>query len=92
MADKFGWNLRYGDNVIEADIPALDCAIQKRIRKAIEGKITLDPLRFGKPLRHSLFHLRSLRVGDYRVLYHVDHKNMIVSIVSVGHRSEIYDR
>lgn len=31
-----------------------------------------------------------IRVGDYRVLYRLDDKNRIVTIVSVGHRRDVY--
>ena len=31
-----------------------------------------------------------LRVGDYRVLYLVDDRNRIVTIVTIGHRREVY--
>jgi mRNA interferase RelE/StbE len=31
-----------------------------------------------------------LRVGDYRILYIIDDKNRIVTIVAVGHRREVY--
>lgn len=85
------WAIYYSDSVVEDDIPTLDSSIKKRIQKSIESKLTTDPMRFGKPLRHSLHHMRSLRVGDYRVLYHVDHKKQLVSIASIGHRRDVYD-
>lgn len=85
------WKLRYADSVIREDIARLDLAVRQRIRKSIETKLVIDPLRFGKPLRHSLHHLRSLRVGDYRVLYHLDQDAQMVSIVSIGHRRDIYE-
>jgi mRNA interferase RelE/StbE len=85
------WNIRYADLVIRSDIPRLGHAVKKRIRKTLETKLAIDPVRFGKPLRHSLHHLRSLRVGDYRVLYHLDHVAMTVSVVSIGHRRDVYD-
>lgn len=31
-----------------------------------------------------------LRVGDYRILYVIDNRNHVVTIVSVGHRREAY--
>lgn len=85
------WRIQYADSVVQDDIPRLDHAAKQRIKKAIETKLTSDPLRFGKPLRHSLHHLRTLRVGDYRVLYHLDHDAMLVSIASIGHRRDVYD-
>jgi len=31
-----------------------------------------------------------LRVGDYRILYIIDDRNHIVTIVAIGHRREVY--
>ena len=31
-----------------------------------------------------------LRVGDYRILYVIDDRNHIVTIMAVGHRREVY--
>ena len=85
------WHIRYAPSVIEKDIPHLDVLTQKRIKKSIETKLMSDPLRFGKPLHHSLKHLRSLRVGDYRVLYHIDHDAHVVSVAAIGHRKRVYE-
>ncbi|HOS72984.1 MAG TPA: type II toxin-antitoxin system RelE/ParE family toxin [Bacteroidales bacterium] len=31
-----------------------------------------------------------IRVGDYRVIYEIDNGKIIVTVVSVGHRKDIY--
>ena len=36
--------------------------------------------------------LYRVRVGDYRIVYTVRHRVLIVFIVAIGHRKEIYDR
>ena len=36
--------------------------------------------------------LYRLRVGDYRILYTVDHGKLIVCVVDAGNRGEIYKR
>lgn len=90
MSGGGSWKVIYADSVIDQDIPSLDHATGKRIKHAIESKLVTDPIHFGKPLRYSLHHLRSLRVGDYRVLYHVEREQHTVSVVSIGHRRNIY--
>ena len=55
---------------------------------AIEG-LGHDPLE-GKLLKGSLAHLRSLRVGVYRVIYRFDATSKIVIVETVRHRSEAY--
>ncbi|HMO78479.1 MAG TPA: type II toxin-antitoxin system RelE/ParE family toxin [Candidatus Paceibacterota bacterium] len=60
------------------------------IKQALEKKLLVDPILFGKPLRYSLQGLRSLRVGNYRVVYLInDEKIFIAAIV---HRSKVYDK
>lgn len=85
------WIVRYSDKVVKDDIPLLDHAVKQRIRRTIESKLATDPQRFCKPLRYSLHHLRSLRVGDYRILYAIDHDQHVVSVVAIGHRRDIYE-
>ena len=43
----------------------------------------------GKHLRHVPF--RSLRIGDYRVIYEVDSVEKKIIIMFVGHRKNVYD-
>ena len=31
-----------------------------------------------------------IRVGDYRVIYKIQDKDMVVLVVRIGHRSEVY--
>lgn len=86
-----GWQVRYSDSVVKNDIPKLDHAIKLRIKSAIETKLMRDPMTFGKPLRYSLSNQRSLRVGDYRILYMLDHDSKTISITAIGHRRDIYE-
>lgn len=73
---------------IADDLKSLDEAIQKRIIRAIQEKLTVDPYHFGKPLQHSLKGGRSLRIGDYRALYTIQGKE--VRVFSIFHRRENY--
>jgi len=50
-----------------------------------------DPLA-GKPLRGELRHLRSLRIGVYRILYAFDRGTKTVTVATIRHRSEAYRR
>ena len=85
------WEVKYSDSVVKKDIPTLDNAIKKRVKLAIETKLVRDPITFGKPLRYSFSNQRSLRVGDYRVLYSIDNDKHTISITAIGHRRDIYE-
>ena len=80
--------IEYLPSVVSKDIPLLSKTIRIQIQKAIEEKLTIDPISFGKPLQYSLKGLRRLRVGDYRVIYQI--KDETVLIVTIKHRKEIY--
>ncbi len=81
----------YLPEVVNDQIPILPLPVRTRIKKAIEKKLALNPVAFGKPLRHSLRGLRRLRVDDYRVIYKVDENAESVTIVKIAHRKEVYE-
>lgn len=50
-----------------------------------------DPHR-GKPLRGELEGYWSYRVGVYRVLYVVRQRDIIIAVLRIQHRKEVYER
>jgi len=44
----------------------------------------------GKPLKGRLHHLRSLRVGVYRIIYRFSVSSGVVVVETIRHRSEAY--
>ena len=83
------YTIKYLDIVIKEDIPNLQATIRTMIKKAIEERLTIDPIGFGKPLRYSLKGHRRLRVSDYRIVYRIDNDTVI--IVAIKHRKDVYD-
>jgi len=75
---------------IPQDLIAIPTNMKERIRKAIETRLLIDPVNYGLPLRKSLQGHRKLRVGDYRVIYRIEHKTVI--ILKIGHRKEVYPK
>jgi mRNA interferase RelE/StbE len=68
---------------------ALDGPVRKRVGEAID-KLAADPRPRGtKPLTGEPGVLR-IRVGDYRVLYEIHDDRVLVEVIDVGHRREIY--
>ena len=61
---------------------------QRQIKEAIE-RISHDP-KIGKPLTHELKGLLTYRSGDYRIIYRIYHKEILVIILTVGHRKNVY--
>lgn len=49
-----------------------------------------DPRRFGKSLKADLAGLWRYRVGDFRILCQIRDGELLVLVVAVGHRRNIY--
>lgn len=86
-----GYSIEYLETVVKKDIPDLSSSARKMIKKAIEERLMVDPIGFGKPLRYSLKGHRRLRVSDYRVVYRIDETINKVIIVAIKHRKDIYE-
>lgn len=69
-------------------IRKLDGSIKERIRKAI-ARIAEHP-ELGKHLTGLLNDRWSYRVGDWRILYKVKKAEILILILTIGHRSEVY--
>lgn len=78
----------YHEKVVSDDIPHIATSWRAKIRDAIEEKLTISPDFFGKPLRRSLKGYRKLRVGDFRVVFRIQGKTVLV--LAILHRSIVY--
>ena len=83
-----GFSIRYHPQVPEKDLPRLDPVTRKRIRRAINFRLSQSPEIFGKPLKYSFKGLWALRVGDWRVVYKI--KKTEVYILRICHRRDVY--
>lgn len=71
-------------------IEKLDESIRIVIRKAIES-LAFNPYK-GKPLSHELSGLYSFRTSDYRIIYRIREEEVLIIVITVGHRKEIYKK
>jgi mRNA interferase RelE/StbE len=75
---------------ITHDLVEIPSNIKGRIQKAIETRLLIDPISYGLPLRKSLQGHRKLRVGDYRIIYRIQGKEVV--ILKIGHRRDVYPK
>lgn len=75
------------------DLKRLGPGAASKIRVYLDKKFqgTKDPRAFGKPLRGDLHGLWRYRVEDYRILARIEDHRLIVTVVTVGHRKDIYE-
>lgn len=72
----------------QKQIAKLDKKIIPVVKEAIAG-LALNPRPNGyKKLKGEEAY--RIRVGDYRVIYEIEDDKIIVTVVSVGHRKDIY--
>lgn len=64
------------------------------IRRRIQGAITLLAEDPRPPAARALRGRPGLRVrvGDYRIIYTVEDDVLLIVVVTVGHRRDVYDR
>ena len=65
----------------------LERKVQERIITTLE-RVKISPERYLRKLKGRPEY--RLRVGDYRVLILIDNKQLILLVVEVGHRKNIY--
>lgn len=85
------WKIEYSKSAAD-EIYQLDGSVKKLIKRAIEDKLMTDPLKYGTPLRRNLSGLFKLRVGDYRIIYKVFNNEILVLVIGVGHRRDVYKK
>ena len=82
------YKVNYLDSVLKEDIPKISKKEKRRIKLNIEERLVKNPILLGHTLRYSLKGLRKFRVGDYRIIYQI--KNKEILIVKIGHRKDVY--
>jgi mRNA interferase RelE/StbE len=85
------WTIKLSDEA-KRELSKLDKSVQKRILSFLQKRIqaTGNPRSSGKALQGKLSGLWRYRVGDYRLLCRIEDDALIVLVISIGHRKEIY--
>lgn len=68
--------------------------IEKRTAKKITRKLTWFSENVGAlnllHLHGNLAEFYKLQVGDYRIVYEIDHNKKVITVHKIGHRRDIY--
>ena len=86
------WTVEFDDRA-RRELRKLDSKVQKDILRFLRERVagSPDPRQFGKPLRLNLAGLWRYRVGDYRLICRLEEDRLIVLVIKVGHRREVYE-
>ena len=71
------------------ELKKLDKQIIVRILQAIENLVA-NPYPSGSKKLIGSDSIYRIRVGDYRIIYNIQSSVLIIEIIKVGHRREIY--
>jgi mRNA-degrading endonuclease RelE of RelBE toxin-antitoxin system len=72
---------------IERDLPE---SVAVAVVDFLFGPLAVDPHRVGKPLRFDLEGYWSARRGQYRVIYTIHDDKVLVRVVRISHRADVY--
>ncbi len=75
----------------EKQLAALDKPVRERVAAAIDA-LAETPRPSGAIAMQGAAGLLRIRVGSYRVVYAVSDRDLIVLVIDIGHRREIYRR
>lgn len=81
------------DKDIQREMKKLDKQVAKRITAELREVSQLDdPRSMGKGLTGNLAGLWRYRVGDYRIICDIEDGVLLILVVDVAHRREVYKR
>ena len=83
------WKIIYKQSV-QKDLKKIPKKIKLLIKRTIEERLKSNPVYFGTALKQNLKGLMKLRVGNYRIIYSIEKKTVIVFVIKIGHRKEVY--
>lgn len=86
------WTVEF-DDAAAKELRKLDRQAQSDILRYFRERIATDenPRRFGKPLSGELAGLWRYRVRDYRMICNIEDDKLIVLVIRVSHRKDVYE-
>lgn len=86
------WRIEF-DPSAARELDRLDPQTAKRMLKFLSGRVASsnDPRRLGEALKGSrLGEFWKYRIGDYRVIASIEDRLLLILVVRVGNRREVY--
>lgn len=86
------WRIEF-DDAAKKDLAKLDKQVARRITTFLRERLAVldDPCSIGEALKGSrLGEFWKYRVGDYRVIAHIEDGQLRILVVRIGNRREVY--
>lgn len=86
------WIVEFDESAAK-EFRKLDKQAQREIQEFINHRIkpSDDPRKFAKPLQHVHAKLWRFRIGNYRLICSIENKKLLILVLKIGHRKEIYE-
>jgi mRNA interferase RelE/StbE len=87
------WKIEF-ERAAQKELDKLDKSVARRILKFLYqpvGKLD-DPRKIGESLQGTLEQFWRYRIGDYRIICSLEHTRLVVLVLRIGHRREVYKR
>ena len=87
------WTIKISE-FAQKQLKKLDKVIAKRILNYLRERVTHqnNPRTFGKPLLHDKTGLWRYRVDDYRIICQIEDNQLVVLVLRIEHRREVYSK
>ena len=77
-------------NTALKQLTKIDKKIAEKLTDKVETYLAKDPISRGKRLLYDYKGFYRYRCDDYRVIYEIKNQELVISVVKVGHRREVY--
>ncbi len=85
------YNVLYSEKALK-QLKKMDKQVAKLILAYVKKNLVGcdDPRALGKSLKGDMSDKWRYRVGDYRILAKIEDDKILISVIEIGHRKEIY--
>lgn len=86
------WRIEF-ETIADKELSKIDPQVRRRILRFLFDRVAFleDPRSIGDALVGAEFvEYWKYRVGDYRIIANIDDKEIIITIVKIGNRKEVY--
>ena len=77
-------------NTALKQLAKIDKKLADKLTNKVENYLVKDPINRGERLLYDYQGFYRYRFGDYRVIYEIKAQELIISVVKVAHRREVY--
>lgn len=92
-SNEIRYQVKYSNDVLR-QLKKLDKFVCRFIKAWIDKNLinTNNPRIYGKQLVGNVRNYWCYRIGDYRLICEIKDDELIILMISIGHRKEVYDK